>query len=79
MKTVEIQNNVEKSPIETIGVSEKDFKTLEVLQYAGGFLRFNMSISTEGGRGKTDKAKLLPFLHTVFMNKDLINSYFNNR
>ena len=77
MKTLQLQNNIEGAEIEEIEVSNKDFKTLESFQYAGGFLRFNMCILSDEGKGKTNKQKLLPFLHSVFIiNKELINLYF---
>ena len=77
MKTLQLQNNIEGAGIEEIEVSNKDFKTLESFQYDGGFLRFNMCILSDEGKGETNKEKLLPFLHSVFLNKELINSHFN--
>lgn len=76
MKTLQLQNNIEGAKVQEIPVSNKDFRTLEYLQYAGGFLRFNMCILSDEGKGKTNKEILLPFLYSVFLNKELINSYF---
>lgn len=76
MKTIQIQNNTEGAKVEEMEVSNKDYKTLEQLEFAGGFRRFNMCILSEGSKGKTNKEKLLPVLNSIFLNKNLINSYF---
>lgn len=66
MKTLILQNNIEKAPYNTIVVSEKQYKDLESLQYSGGFKRFNMEIYDEHKGGKSENEKLVAFLGTVF-------------
>jgi hypothetical protein len=76
MKVIQISDNTATSQMMQIAVTNKDYKTLEQLQYCGGFLRFNMSIYDEQKkRCKTDKDNLIPFLEKVFVNSSF-QDYF---
>jgi hypothetical protein len=83
MKIVRLQNNVTNAPQVEVTVTNKFYKKLLELTTAGGFLRFHIDLYDEpSGRMspsklKEEAIKLVDFLYTVFVNKPLINSYFN--
>jgi len=78
MKIIVLADNVNINPKQLkLEVTNKDYKTLLDLQYAGGFLRFHIDLYDENKERKASQLDLLlPFLHEVFVNKELINSYF---
>lgn len=76
MPILSITDNVTGTNKIRVAVTNKDYKTMRYLETCGGFLRFNMEIYSDDKVKQTDKETLLPFLHTVFMNKELINNQF---
>lgn len=59
-----------------ITVSNKDYKTLQKLEFCGGFKRFGLSIYDEIKNLKTETNKLIQCLNDIFANKELIKTYF---
>jgi len=78
MKVVILTDNEDGKRKVKVSVSSKHYKELERLKTVGGFLRFNMELFEENeNRDKTDTTILLPFLHKIFANTRLIDSYFS--
>jgi hypothetical protein len=76
MPTLSITDNVTGTNHIKVPVTNKDYKTMRYLETCGGFLHFNMEIYSDELVKKTETETLIPFLHTVFGNKELINNYF---
>lgn len=75
MKVVNLYNEVTQESVQ-LSINNKDFKTLESLQYVGGFKRFGLSLHDEVKQGIRQKKEMLNFLNSVFSNHELIESYF---
>ena len=75
MKIINLYNEVNKDSVQ-LTVSNKDFKTLESLQFVGGFKRFGISLYDEVNKAKRQKKEVLEFLNGIFANKELIKTYF---
>lgn len=75
MKVVNLYNEVTQESVQ-LSINNKDFKTLEYLQYVGGFKRFGISLYDEVKQNARQKKELLNFLNAIFSNHKLIESYF---
>ncbi|MFT3994823.1 MAG: hypothetical protein QM660_10975 [Dysgonomonas sp.] len=75
LTTVELYNEDVKNTFRFI-VTKQDYKVLQQLEYCGGYKRFELTMSEREKQGERQINELLDFLHGIFANKQLINSYF---
>jgi len=69
MKMIQLTENTANAKTLQISVSSKVFKTLEAIQYEGGYLSFHLTLVDDKVKtdiNSNDKTKLSEFLKSVF-------------
>lgn len=76
MKVVDLMKEDGSNESVRLTVTSKDYKVLKSLEYIGGFKRFGIALYDDVHKGIRQKDELLNFLSGVFVNTELVESYF---